>query len=131
MHLSALLMLPCIFIAQGKPWNKKTILYLMVVGLIILFVDRFTDILETLFANTQYDDVTQQFAQDDGTNLLRVLVYSIPPIAALIGRKQIEKVDSPVINLCINMSIISMGIYIVSMFTSGIYVGRLPIYFSL
>ena len=130
-HLSALLMIPCIFIVQGKPWNKKTMLFLVAVVIIILFVDRFTDILETLLANTQYDDVTEQFQYDDGTNLLRVLVYSVPPVLALIGRKQIEKIDSPIINLSINMSIISMGIYIVSMFTSGIYIGRLPIYFSL
>lgn len=130
-HLSALLMIPCIFIVQGKPWNKKTMLFLVAVVVIILFVDRFTDVLETLLANTQYDDVTEQFQYDDGTNLLRVLVYSVPPVLALIGRKQIEKMDSPIISLSVNMSIISMGIYIVSMFTSGIYIGRLPIYFSL
>lgn len=130
-HLSALLMIPCIFIVQGKPWNKKTMLFLAAVVIIILFVDRFTDVLETLLANTQYDNVTQQFQYDDGTNLLRVLVYSVPTMLALIGHKQIEKMDSPIINLSINMSIISMGIYIVSMFTSGIYVGRIPIYFSL
>ena len=120
-HLSALLMIPCIFIVQGKPWNKKTMLFLVAVVVIILFVDRFTDVLETLLANTQYDDVTEQFQYDDGTNLLRVLVYSVPPVLALIGRKQIEKMDSPIISLSVNMSIISMGIYIVSMFTSGIY----------
>ena len=104
---------------------------LIAVILAILYVDRFTDILETLLANTQYDDVVQQFEYDDGTNLLRVLVYSVPPALALIGRKQIKKADNPIVNLSINMSIISMGIYIVSMFTSGIYIGRLPIYFSL
>lgn len=130
-HLSALLMLPCVFIVQGKPWNKKTLLFLVAVILAILFVDRFTDILEILLSNTQYDNVTAQFQYDDGTNLLRVLVYSVPPVLALIGRKQIQKADNPIVNLSINMSIISMGIYVVSMFTSGIYIGRLPIYFSL
>lgn len=29
------------------------------------------------------------------------------------------------------MSLISMGIYVVSIFTSGIFIGRIPIYFSL
>lgn len=130
-HLSALLMIPCIFIVQGKSWNKKTLLFLAAVVVVIIFVDRFTDVLDTLLANTQYDDVTEQFQYDDGTNLLRVLVYSVPLALALIGHKQIEKMDSPIINLSINMSIISMGIYVVSMFTSGIYIGRLPIYFSL
>ena len=39
--------------------------------------------------------------------------------------------DLPGINLSVNMSILSLCIYIISMFTSGIYIGRLPIYFSL
>ena len=33
--------------------------------------------------------------------------------------------------MCVNMSLLSTGIYVVSIFTSGILVGRLPIYFSL
>lgn len=130
-HASALLMLPCIFIVQGKTWNKKTMFFLIAIIIIILFTDRFTDILEDMLSNTQYDGVTEQFAYDDGTNLLRVLVYSLPTGLALFCKKRIDALDSPIINLCVNMSIISMGIYIVSMFTSGIYIGRLPIYFSL
>ena len=43
----------------------------------------------------------------------------------------IQAEDDPVINFCTNMSIISTGIYIISMFTSGIFIGRLPIYASL
>ena len=130
-HASALLMLPCIFIVQGKPWNKKTMFFLIAIFVIILFADRFTDILTDLLSNTQYDGVTEQFAYDDGTNLFRVLVYSLPTILALICKRRIAILNSPIINLCVNMSVVSMGIYIVSMFTSGIYIGRLPIYFSL
>ena len=38
-HLSALLMIPCVFIVQGKPWNKKTMFFLAAVIVIILFID--------------------------------------------------------------------------------------------
>jgi hypothetical protein len=34
-------------------------------------------------------------------------------------------------NLCVNASMITMALYLVSMVTSGIYVGRLPIYTTL
>ena len=68
---------------------------------------------------------------DDGTNPLRVLIYSIPAILSFIGLKHIQEENDPVINLCTNMSIISSGIYLVSMATSGIFIGRLPIYVSL
>lgn len=132
-HGSALLVLPFIFIAQGQAWNKKTILFIIAVIVAVMFIGEFTDILDTLLAETQYKNVVsdwQEF-QDDGTNIIRVLVYAIPSILSLIGLKFIKYADDPVINLCTNMSIASVGFYVVSMFTSGIFIGRLPIYFSL
>lgn len=132
-HGTALLVIPFIFIAQGKTWNKKTILFIIGVMVAVIFIERFTDILDTMLVETQYKNVVSDWKEweDDGTNVLRVLVYSVPAILSLIGRKYIEKENNPVMNLCTNMSIVAMGFYIVSMFTSGIFIGRLPIYFSL
>lgn len=132
-HGSALLVLPFIFIAQGQAWNKKTILFIIAVIVAVMFIGEFTDILDTLLAETQYKNVVsdwQEF-QDDGTNIIRVLVYAIPSILSLVGLRFIKYADDPVVNLCTNMSIASVGFYVVSMFTSGIFIGRLPIYFSL
>ena len=132
-HGSALLVLPFIFIAQGQAWNKKTILFIIVVIVAVMFIGEFTDILDTLLAETQYKNVVSDWQdfQDDGTNIIRVLVYAIPSILSLVGLRFIKYADDPVINLCTNMSIASVGFYVVSMFTSGIFIGRLPIYFSL
>lgn len=132
-HQSALLVLPFVFIVQGEAWNKKTLLFIMAVIIAVLFVDRFTDILDSMLAETQYKNVVSdwQIGEDDGTNFLRVLVYSIPAILSIIGLKYIKKEDNPIINICTNMSIAATGFYVVSMFTSGIFIGRLPIYFSL
>ena len=130
-HLSALLLIPAAFLVQGKALNKKTLLFFVAIAAAIIFLNQFTDFLETVLSNTQYDDVVSQFAEDDGTNILRVLVYAVPVILSLIGKKHIDRYDSPIINLSVNMSILSLGIYILSMFTSGIYIGRIPIFFSL
>lgn len=132
-HQSALLVLPFVFIVQGKAWNKKTLLFIVAVIVAVLFADRFTDILDTMLAETQYKNVVTDWEiwEDNGTNVLRVLVYSVPTLLSLIGLKYIRYADNPVINICTNMSIASTGLYVVSMFTSGIFIGRLPIYFSL
>ena len=132
-HQSALLVIPFVFIVQGKAWNKKTILFILAVIVAVIFADRFTNILDNMLAETQYQNVVSDWEQfqDDGTNILRVLVYSIPAILSLIGLRYIRKEADPVINICTNMSIASAGLYVVSMFTSGIFIGRLPIYFSL
>ncbi|MDO5408969.1 MAG: EpsG family protein [Lachnospiraceae bacterium] len=132
-HGTALLVLPFMFIVQGGAWNKKTILFIFATIAIVFSIGQFTTILDTMLQETQYQNVVSDWKewQDDGTNFLRVLVYSIPAILSLIGLKYIKKADNPIINMSTNMSIIATGFYVVSMFTSGVFIGRLPIYFSL
>ena len=133
MHQSALLVIPFIFIAQGKAWNKKTLLFMVAVIVIVAGIGQFTNVLDSMLAETQYKNVVSDWQSwnDDGTNALRVLVYAVPSVLSLIGLRFIRNEDDKVINLCTNMSIVSVGFYIVSLFTSGIFIGRLPIYFSL
>ena len=132
-HRTALLLIPIILIAQGKPWNAKTMLFIACMLIAVIFVDQFTDFLDEALVETQYTSVVSDWQAwgDDGTNPLRVLVYSLPAIFSLIGIKYIMEENDAVINLATNMSIITMGLYLISMFTSGIFIGRLPIYASL
>lgn len=132
-HGSALLMLPIVFIIQGKPWNKKTILLALASIVVLYFADQFTNILDNLLSETAYTNMVSDWQEwnDDGTNPLRVLVYSMPTILSLIGWKYIKAEDAPIINLATNASLVSTALYIVSMGTSGIFMGRLPIYVSM
>lgn len=133
MHMSALLMLPVVFLMQGRAWNKRSLLFLGLVLLVVTFVDQFTDLLDEIMRDTQYASMVADWEtwDDDGTNVIRVLVYAVPTILSLVGLRYIRHADDPVINLCANMSIVSTGLYIISMVTSGIFIGRLPIYASL
>ena len=132
-HGSALLMIPVVFIVQGHAWNAKTILTLALTGVLMAFVDQFTPLLGELLMETQYDDVMTSdiWANDDGTNIIRVLVYSVPALMSLVGFKYIRRANDPVINICVNCSIVTTACYLVSSVTSGIYIGRLPIYTTL
>lgn len=130
-HQSVLLVIPAIFIANRKPWSYTTVFIIIIVSFVSLYAAQFTDLLSNLLTETQYDGITNQFLSDDGTNLLRVLVYSIPTILSFFFRKRILSQQNKIIDFSINMSILSTAFYIISMFTSGIYIGRIPIYFSL
>lgn len=133
MHKSALLMIPVIFIIQGEAWNKRSLLCIAASIVALAFVDQFTNVLDALVTDTQYANMINDWNEwgDDGTNPIRVLVYSVPTILAFIGRKWIHNENDPVINLSVNASIISVGLLILSSRTSGIFLGRLPIYVSL
>ena len=126
-------MLPIIFIVQGKPWNWKTWMVILSGILAIVFVDNFTELLNDALTDTQYTNVVSDWISfdDNGTNPLRALVYSTPTIISLFGLKQIKEEDDPIINIACNMGIMSTALYWLSVATSGIFIGRLPIYCSL
>ena len=42
-----------------------------------------------------------------------------------------DRERSPIINLCVNCGICTAALYLLSVFSSGIYIGRLPIYTTL
>ena len=132
-HGTAILMLPIIFIVQGKALNWKTLIFTFVCLIFLVFAEQFTDILDVMLTDTQYENVVSDWQSwnDDGTSPIRVIVYAIPTLLSLVGLRYIRQANDPVTNFCTNMSFISTSIYIVSMATSGIFIGRLPIYFSL
>lgn len=132
-HTSALIMLPVIFIVQGKPWNWKTLLFIAasIAGMVIFGND--IGLMDEMLVDTEYEGAIQNALDwgDNGEHPLQMLVSSVPVLLAFIGRKQLAKENDAMINLCVNMSIISLGINLVAVTTSGILIGRLPIYVSL
>lgn len=125
-HASCIIMLPVYFISRSKPWKKRTMLVILIALFAVLFADQFTGILDTMLSDTTYTISSDSYLNDDGVNPIRVLVFSITTILAFISKKNVE--DNDVVNILINMSIVTTGIYIIGMSTSGIMIGRLPIY---
>lgn len=132
-HGSAILMLPLAYIMHGPALNRKTLLMIAGTIIIIPFIDRFLPILNDLLSDTQYSTTMTDeiWMVDDGTNPIRVLVYAVPSLVAIFGIRYVRQANDPVINLCVNASLITTAIYLVSMVTSGVYIGRLPIYTTL
>ena len=132
-HGSALLMLPFAYIMSGQALSKKSLLMIGAMLLMIPMMDTVLPIMERLLDGTQYSDVVggEIWEADDGTNLVRVLVYSVPALVALVGFRYFRGCQDRAANLCINATLITMGIYLISSATSGIYIGRIPIYTTL
>lgn len=135
-HQSALLMIPAIFLVQGEALNMRMMSVFILFFLAFVFVTSFTTLLDTVLQETQYSNMVSDFTEgefinDDGTNPLRVLVYSMPVLLAILLKIRGCQSFPPIINLSVNMSMFCVGFYLVSMVTSGIFIGRIPIYFSL
>ena len=132
-HQSALLMIPFLLVITGRAWNVRTIIAIVVCALVVVYIARFTNFLDSVLETTQYTNVVSDWIEfkDDGANPIRALVYAIPAIIAVVGFRWVWNTTDPMINMCVNASILVAGLYLVAMFTSGIYIGRIPIYLSL
>lgn len=131
-HQSAFLMIPLYFGLQGKAFNKR--MFLLSAAVIVIVLSGAADsVLSDAAEYTAYKVDMKYVEADTGTNPIRVLVGSVPMIMALVKYKAIkaDKNIPPIIHLCVNASITTSLLYVVSAFTSGIYVGRLPVYTEL
>ncbi len=128
-HKTALIMLPIYFFVTDKPFGKRMLLFVLAVLSCAITIAPLMDTLDTVLQGSAYANNLDQFAEDDGVHPLRVALNVVPVILAYIKRKQIVQLNNSFINICVNMSTISAGLYFVGMFTSGIMVGRLPAFF--
>ena len=130
-HGTCIIMIPIYFIVQGKPWRKKTLFLIGCVLLVFTFTARFTGLLNNLLAETEYSNTVSHFAGDDGVNPLRVAVFAVPTILAFCGRKILAQDNDGMVDIFVNMSILTTLLYAIGVVTSGILIGRLPIYTQL
>lgn len=130
-HNTALFMIPIVFLVQGEVWNWKTILSsIFFVGATIFFFRNagiFNDFADSIGYSL---DAARDFG-DDGAHPIRVLLSSVPMFLAFLSRDQLRDESSKLIDICVNMSVITTGVYLIAMVTSGIMVGRMPIYTEL
>ena len=130
-HVTVLIFVPIVFVVNGKTWNHRTLVFLGTVIIAVVFVDRITGFLTNALVDTAYEGDIAFLTNNDGTNIMRVLFYSVPAIMSMVFRPYFDRANDPVINVCANLSIVTAGFYVFSYFTSGILMGAIPIYFSL
>lgn len=128
-HQSVLMMIPLVFVVQTKPWGKTMSLVVLLSLATLIITDTFTDVLFELTQESEYGEDWSNIKNDSGASILRAFVAAVPTLLAFFKRKEIEAESPPeYINLCINFSVLTVGLYLFASVTSGIYIGRLPIY---
>ena len=129
-HATVIVMIPIYFVARSKPWSKKIFAFLVCIILICIFSEPFFNTVDSALSGTAYSGATSQFAEDDGVNPLRVLFYAIPPFLAFWKKDRLSPYFEKykILPISINMSLVALSLYFVGMFTSGILIGRMPVY---
>ncbi|MCD7809711.1 MAG: EpsG family protein, partial [Erysipelotrichaceae bacterium] len=127
-HITAIITLPMYFLYDLKAFSWQMIVLVIVVIIAGINMDYLADIFSIVLEDSAYEGYLEVAATSSGSNVLRVVVGFAPVALAFIGRKHI---DNQLIHFCINMSIISAIFYLISSFSGGILIGRLPVYFDM
>lgn len=128
-HSSAIILIPIYFISNFKTWSWQIWLCIIVIMvLVIVFPNQINGMIDSLFPDYGYSNAIEG---DDGVNFLRVAVAAVTPLIAWVFRKDIDEYHNKLVDVMINMSLITVGLYAVGVVTSGIFIGRLPIYTEL
>lgn len=125
-HSTAIILIPIYFIVHMKNWSigiYTCILTTMVI--VLVFPDRVNEWIDNAFSEYRYLEAIEN---DDGVSIFRVLVALVTPTFAFIYRKPIEEYNNKYVNIMVNTSLITAGVYAVAFVSSGVFVGRLPIY---
>ena len=134
-HQSAIIMLPVYFVVQGEPWNKKTLGILLGSIVLIFFSAYALKLMDDAMAFVHYNKYEGQSAllaeDDDGSNPIRTLIMAVSPILAWFKAKEIRELRSPAVNILVNISILACAFSLIANVTSGVYAGRIPIYFTI
>lgn len=128
-HQTCLIMLPIFFVVHTKPWSKWMLLSLAGTLTLCSWPGLIADSADVILQHSDYSNLSDSFGS--GVNPIRTAFFSIPAILAIIYRKQLAALKSPIVDICINMSIITACLYCIGSVTSGIMMGRLPIYCQL
>jgi hypothetical protein len=130
-HSTAIVFIVALLLYNQRPWSPRVLIIGFVFLLGVFLFTNYTSIAQTIFADTHYEHAVAEIKKDSGVNILRVLVYSVPTIIAFVYREKLDETADVAIVAGINISFIGTILYVVAMFTSGILIGRLPIYFTL
>lgn len=128
-HITALFILPIYFLVDFKCFGWKFYIFIFIVFIIGINIDYIANTFSIVLEDSAYQGYLDAAATSEGSNILRVAVGIAPCIIAYLGRNQVQ--GNKLINLCINMSIVSAIFYFISSFSGGILIGRIPIYYDM
>ena len=114
--------------AHFKPFAVKTLIFILVAAV------AFFAFINGDMEGTDYEGYNEQSEYaDDGVNIFQVAIYAVPAAIAFMKRKEILAKKRPCyIDVMINLAYVVFLLDFIGMVTSsGVTIGRLPIYFSL
>ena len=127
-HNSAYLMIPVYFLVQGKAWSAKQMILICVFAIAMVFLNPILGALDSTLAGSTYDYAISAMNSGQGSSIIRVFIAAVPVVLAYLYK---EKIETDMINISVNMSLLNLLLNILATVTSGLYIIRFTTYISI
>lgn len=105
-HPYVVIFLSAPFLYKGV-WDRRTIMLLIATGIgVVLYGTIITRVL-SIAASLGDDYDLEMFTSGNAINIFRFLFYLIVPVMSFMARKQIQQENNPILNACINFSVLA------------------------
>lgn len=135
--LIAMLIHPYVVVYLAAPllykgvWDRRTILLLITTGIgVALYGTLITQVLSvTASLGDDYD--IGLFTSGNALNIFRFLFYLIIPILSFFAKDQIKQADDPVLNACVNLSVLAASFAVFARIGDANMFGRMASYLDI
>ena len=120
------------FVFKGKKaWDSQ--IYILVLITVLLCISFSTFVEQVLhFTEIMGDEYSiNWFTEGTGSSIYRVLSSMILPGFAFLYRRELQEENNPILDICVNMSLVSACISLISGVGGTILIGRVPSYFGI
>lgn len=128
-HTSAYFMIPVYFIVTGKAWNKKQLSIIGLFAVVMFFLRPLLGVLDSMSGDSTYSYVVDTMSTGTGSSWVRIPIALVPVVISYIYREKIK--EDTMANICTNMAVLQLLVLIVASVTSGLFLGRMSLYFSI
>ncbi len=111
-HESALVMIPVYFIVREKPWSKKILLMIAVLGFGFILYDVLEPMIFKLLGETNYGHYSE--FDEGGSSFIRAFIAALPVVGAYFLKDKLE--EWPESGIFVNMSLLNCIILCFSMY---------------
>lgn len=115
---------------ERKAWDKQV--YILVI-ITIVFCMGFSVFVERVLHFTELigdDYSTDWFSRGTGSSIYRIISSLILPVFSFIYRRELQEENNQMLNICVNLSIVSGCMSLIAGVGGTILFGRIPAYFS-
>ncbi len=114
-------------ILGNQVFNKRTVLFCLAIIIVGVSLSFFSSVISDLI-EILGKDVDEETIETGSVNILRALVYLVPFILTILGRKNLEQTSEPE-KWLVKIGILSTAFMVLALFGNPILFGRIPQYF--